>query len=244
MRHRHRQGADVCDDPGAVGPEPGAAGSETRSFATTRREVLALADWLRSWQVPAAVMEATGDYWKGPFYRLEAEGFECVLADAKQVKNLPGRPKRDPSDSRWLAACFERGAIRPCFVPDPEFRIIRLHTRYRRDLTEERTREKHRAEKLLESAAIKISTVLTDLHGVTGRDIMDHLIAGQRNPKVLAQLARAAARRKISQLEEALEGAEFFTAGHAALLAMLARTGEIDADIEDLTAVTERLLAP
>ena len=69
--------------------------SETRSFATTRRGVLALADWMRSWQVPALVMEATSDYWKGPFYRLEAEGFECVLADAKQVKNLPGRPKRD-----------------------------------------------------------------------------------------------------------------------------------------------------
>ena len=115
----------------------------------------------------------------------------------------------------------------------------------RRDLTEERTREKQRAEKLLESAAIKISSVLTDLHGVTGRDIMDRLIAGQRNPKVLAQLARAAARRKISQLEEALEGAEFFTPAHAALLAkMLTRTGRLAADIEDLTAVTERLLAP
>ena len=95
--------------------------------------------------------------WKGPFYRLEAEGFECVLADAKQVKNLPGRPKRDPADSRWLAACFERGTITSCFVATPEFRISRLHTRYRRDLTEERTREKQRAEKLLESAAIKIS---------------------------------------------------------------------------------------
>jgi transposase len=77
-----------------------------------------------------------------PVYRLEAEGFECVLADAKQVKNLPGRPKRDPADSRWLAACLERGAVRPCFVATPEFRLIRLHTRYRRDLTEERTREK------------------------------------------------------------------------------------------------------
>src|SRR5262245_58676688 len=164
--------------------------SKTRSFGTTRREVLALADWLRSWQVPAVVMESTGDYWKGPFYRLEAEGLECVLADAKQVKNLPGRPKRDPSDSRWLAACLERGAVTPCLLAAPEFRIIRLHTRYRRDLTEERTREKQRAEKLLESAAIKISSVLTDLHGVTGRDIMDHLIAGETNPKVLAQLAR------------------------------------------------------
>src|SRR5690348_56176 len=204
---------------------PARRASETRSFATTKRGVLALADWLRCWQVPAVVMEATGDYWKPVFYRLEAEGFECVLADARQVKNLPGRPKRDPSDSRWLAACFERGAVRPCFVATPEFRLIREHTRYRRDLAGERTREKQRAEKLLESAAVKISSVLTGLHGVTGRDIMDHLIAGERNPRVLAQLARAAARRKIRQLEEALEGAEFFTAGHAALLAkVLART--------------------
>ncbi len=154
MRHRHRQGAARRDDPGAVGDEPGAAASETREFATTKRGVLALADWLRCWQVPAVVMEATAVIWKGPFYRLEAEGFECVLADAKQVKNLPGRPKRDPSDSRWLAACFERGAVRSCFVPDPEFRVIRLHTRYRRDLTDERTREKNRTEKLLESALL------------------------------------------------------------------------------------------
>jgi Transposase len=109
---------------------PARRAAETRSFGTTRREVLALADWLRAWQVPAVVMEASGDYWKGPFCRLEAEGFECVLADAKQVKNLPGRPKHDPGDSRWLAACFERGAVTSCFVATPEFRIIRLHTRY------------------------------------------------------------------------------------------------------------------
>ena len=92
-----------------------------------------------------------------------------MLADAKQVKNLPGRPRRDPSDSRWLAACFERGAVTPCLVAAGEFRIIGLHTRYRRELAEERTREKQRAEKLPESAALKISGVLTDLHGVTGR---------------------------------------------------------------------------
>jgi transposase len=224
---------------------PARRASETRSFATTKRGVLALADWLRAWQVPAVVMEATSDYWKGPFYRLEAEGFECVLADAKQVRHLPGRPKRDTSDSAWLAACFERGAVRSCFVPDPEFRLIRLHTRYRRDLIEERTREKNRTEKLLESAAIKLSSVVTDLHGVTGRDIMDHLIGGERNPKVLAQLARARARRKITELEHALDGAEFFTAEHAALLtAMLARIDQLTAQIGELTTVIERLLAP
>jgi transposase len=224
---------------------PARRASETRSFATTRRGVLALADWLRCWQVPAVVMEATGDYWKGPFYRLEAEGFECVLADARQVKNLPGRPKRDPSDSSWLAACFERGAVRPCFVAAPEFRVIRLHTRYRRDLTEERTREKQRVEKLLESAALKLSSVLTDIHGVTGRDIMNRLIAGERDPKALAQLARARARRKITELEHALEGAEFFADEHAALLAvMLARIDQLTAQAGELTEVIERLLAP
>jgi transposase len=225
--------------------DPSRRAQETRSFGTTKKQVLALADWLRCWQVPAAVMESTGDYWKGPFYRLEAEGFECVLADAKQVKNLPGRPKRDPSDSRWLAACFERGAVTSCFVATPEFRVIRLHTRYRRDLTGERTREKQRAEKLLESAAIKLSSVVTDLHGVTGRDIMDHLIAGERNPKTLAQLARTRARRKITELEEALEGAEFFADEHAALLkTMLERIDRVNAEIDELTAVIERLLAP
>ena len=226
--------------------DPSRRASETREFGTTKREVLALADWLRCWQVPAVVMEATGDYWKpARSTGWRPRGFECVLADAKQVKNLPGRPKRDPSDSRWLAVCFERGAVTSCFVATPEFRLIREHTRYRRDLTGERTREKQRAEKLLESAAIKISSVITDLHGMTGRDIMDHLIAGERDPKALAELARGKARPKIARLAEALEGAEFFTPEHAALLkVMLERIDRIDADIARLTAVIEQLLAP
>jgi transposase len=225
--------------------DPSRRAAETREFGTTRRQVLALADWLRCWQVPAVVMEATGDYWKPVFYRLEAEGFECVLADARQVKNLPGRPKRDPSDSRWLACCFERGSVTGCFVATPEFRVIREHTRYRRDLTAERTREKQRAEKLLESAALKLSSVLTDVHGVTGRDIMDHLIAGERDPKALAELARGRARVKIPQLRQALEGTEFFTPELAALLqVMLARIDAIDAQITALTAVIEQLLTP
>jgi transposase len=225
--------------------DPARRAAETRSFATTKRGVLELADWMRCWQVPAAVMEATGDYWKPVFYRLEAEGFECELADARQVKNLPGRPRRDPSDSAWLAACFERGAVTSCFVATPEFRLIRLHTRYRRDLTDDRTREKNRAEKLLEDAAIKISSVVTDLHGVTGRDIMDHLIAGERDPRVLAQLARTRARRKITELEHALEGTEFFTPAHAALLkTKLERIDRINAEISQLSQLIEQLLAP
>jgi transposase len=225
--------------------DPARRAQETREFGTTRREVLALADWLRCWQVPAVVMESTSDYWKPVFYRLEAEGFECVLADARQVRNLPGRPKRDKSDSRWLAACFERGSVRPCFVATPEFRLIREHTRYRRDLTGERTREKQRVEKLLESAALKLSGVLSDVHGVTGRDIMGQLIAGERNPKALAALARGRAKAKARQLAEALEGAEFFTPELAALLkTMLERIDRVSTEIAALTAVIERLLAP
>jgi transposase len=224
---------------------PGRRMAETRSFATTKRGVLALADWLRAWQVPAVAMEATGDYWKGPFYRLEAEGLECVLADARAIKNLPGRPKRDCSDSVWITMCFERGSIRPCFVATPEFRVIRLYTRYRRDLTSDRTRDKNRAEKLLESAAIKISAVLSDVHGVSGRDIMDRLIAGERDPGTLAQLARRRARAKIPQLEAALEGAEFFTGAHAGLLkTMLERIDHADAEIARLSAQIDQLLAP
>jgi transposase len=143
------------------------------------------------------------------------------------------------------AACFERGSVRPCFVADPEFRVIRLHTRYRKDLTGERTREKQRAEKLLESAAIKISSVVSDLHGVTGRGIMDHLIAGERDPKVLADLARKTARRKIPELEEALDGTEFFTGHHAKLLkTMLDRIDQVTAEIGQLNQVIEELPAP
>jgi transposase len=219
--------------------------SETRLFGTTKGQILALADWMRCWQVNAVVMEATSDYWKPVFYRLEAEGFECVLADAKQVRNLPGRPKRDPSDSQWLACCFERGAVTSCFVATPEFRIIRLHTRRRRDLTGDRSREKQRAEKLLEDAALKLSSVITDLHGVTGREIMGRLIAGERNPKVLAGCARTRARRKIPQLREALEGAEFFTDYHARLLkSVLDRIGAITVEIDQLSQMIEELLAP
>ena len=91
--------------------DPARRASETRLFATTTPGVLALADWMRCWRVDAVVMEATSDYWKPVFFRLEAEGFECVLADARQVKNLPGRPKRDTTDSQWLACCFERGSV-------------------------------------------------------------------------------------------------------------------------------------
>jgi transposase len=218
---------------------------EVRTFGTTKKELLALADWLRVHGVADVAMEATGDYWKAPFFRLEAEGFDCVLADAKQVKHLPGRPKTDKADCVRLAKNFERGMLAACFVATEEFRTIRLHTRYRRNLTEERTREKQRVEKLLEDALIKLSCVLTDVHGVSGRAIMEALIAGQKDPRALAELAVRRARNKIRELVEALDGADTFKAHHAFLLRkMLDRIDRQSADIDDVSTQIEARLAP
>ena len=139
------------------------------------------------------------------------------LARPRRHGVMSSCPDRGHAERAEVVISGQRGAVTGCFVATPEFRLIREHTRYRRDLTGERTRERQRAEKLLESAAVKISSVLTDLHGMTGRDIMDHLIAGERDPGALAQLARGKARPKIARLAEALEGAEFFTPEHVSV---------------------------
>ena len=129
---------------------PGRRQQETRSFGTTRRELLTLADWLRSWGVTKAGMEATGDYWKPVYFVLESQGLDCELYHAAQVKALPGRPKTDRADSVWLARITERGSLPSSFVPPEPIRRLRTHTRYRRHLTQARTAEKQRVEKLLE----------------------------------------------------------------------------------------------
>src|SRR6516164_980081 len=133
---------------------------ETRSFATTRRELLSLADWLRAWGVTKVGMEATGDYWKPVYFVLESQGLGCVLYHAAQVKALPGRPKTDRADSVWLARITERGSLPSSFVPPAPIRALRTHTRYRRHLTQARTAEKQRVEKLLEDAHLKLSSVI------------------------------------------------------------------------------------
>jgi len=218
---------------------------EVRSFGTTKPQILGLADWLRTWQVSKVVMEATSDYWKAPFFRLEAEGFACELLDAKQVKALPGRPKTDRADSVWLAKVAERGMVSACFVPPEEIRRLRTLTRYRRHLVQERSREKQRTEKLLEDAQVKLSGVLSRLHGMSGRDIMEALIGGVRDPKALAELARGRARMKISALTEALDGADTFTDHHAFVLRMmLDNIDRLTAQIDKLSAQIEELIAP
>jgi transposase len=178
-------------------------------------------------------MEATSGYWKPAFYLLEAHGFETWLVNARDVKHLPDRPKTEKLDAVWLAKVAERHVTRPSFVPPPQIRQLRDVTRYRADLVAARTAEKQRTEKLLEDACIKLSVVVSDIFGVSGRAMLAALTGGQRDPKALARLARGVMRAKITALQEA------FTGHHAFLLAkMLARVDAIDADI---AALDERI---
>jgi transposase len=222
---------------------PGRRLQEVETYPTMNRPLLHLADRLRCLGVTRVVMEATSDYWKPVFYLLEAYGFDTWLVNARDVKHLPGRPKTDKLDAVWLAKVAERQMIRPSFVPPPAIRRLRDLTRYRADLVAARTAEKQRVEKLLEDAQIKLSAVVSDIFGVSGRQMLAALIAGQRDPKALAQLARGVMRRKITTLQEAFTG--HFTSHHAFLLAtMLARVDAIDADLAALDAAIEQRAAP
>lgn len=216
---------------------------ELRGYATTTAELLEMVAWLRHWGVQRVVMESTSTYWKGVYYLLEAEGFQCWLVNAREVKNVPGRAKTDRADAIWLAKVAERGMCRPSLVHPPQIRRLRDLTRYRRALVQDRTRERQRVEKLLEDAQIKISAVLSDLHGVTGRAIMDALVAGQRDPHTLASLARGHARKKTQRLQEALRG--FFTDHHATILGMmLTNDDRISAQIADLDTHIQETIGP
>jgi Transposase len=192
---------------------------EVATYSTMTRSLSVMAERLLELGVTRVVMEATSDYWKPPFYLLEAYGFEPWLVNAKDVKHLPGRPKTDKLDAVWLCKVAERQMIRPSFVPPPPIRRLRDLTRYRIDLVGTCTAEKQRVEKLLEDAQIKLSVVASDIFGVSGRDMMAALVAGERDPKALAGLARRRLKNKASQLEEAFTG--HFTDHHAFLLAKM-----------------------
>jgi transposase len=216
---------------------------EVRTYQTMTRSLLVMADRLAELGVTRVVMEATSDYWRGVFYLLEAHGFETWLVNARDVKHLPGRPKTDTLDAVWLAKVAERQMLRPSFVPPQPIRQLRDVTRYRVDLVAVRTAEKQRVEKLLEDAQIKLSVVASDIFGVSGRAMLAALIAGERDPEVLAQLARRRLRAKLGVLKEAFTG--FFTDHHAFLLArMLGRIDALDADIAALDRKLEELVGP
>ncbi|HEX2289930.1 MAG TPA: IS110 family transposase [Pseudonocardiaceae bacterium] len=222
---------------------PGRRRQEVREYSTLSRSLLELADWLRCERIELVAMEATSDYWKPVFYLLEAEGFTCWLLNAKHVKNVPGRPKTDKIDAVWLAKIVEWGLCTPSLVHPKPIRQLRDLTRYRRSLIRERTREKQRAEKLLEDAQIKLSSMISDIFGVSGRAMLEALIAGQRSPKALAEMACGKMRSKIAVLEEALTG--HFEDHHGFLLqSMLSHIDSLNAQIDQVTTRIEAVIAP
>jgi transposase len=210
--------------------------------ASTTNAVMALADELAEMGVERVVVESTSDYWRPFFYLLEARGLTVWLVNARDVKQVPGRPKTDKLDAVWLAKLNERGMLRASFVPPRDIRELRDYTRLRVELVRERSRHKQRIEKLLEDALIKLSTVATDIFGRSGRAMLEALIAGERDPGALAELALGKMRPKRPALVEALNGR--FDDHHAFLARML--LDNIDAltvRIDQLTTRADALIA-
>jgi transposase len=207
----------------------------------TTDSLMELAERLVEARIERVTVESTGDYWRGFFYLLEARGLDVVLVNAREAKNVPGRPKTDKLDAVWLAKLTERGMLRPSFVPPAAIRSLRDYTRLRSDLTAERTRHWQRLEKLLEDALIKITTVASRIDGVSVRAMIEALIAGERDPRRLAGLARGRLRIKPTALIEALTGR--FDAHHGELARMLLdHIDALDAQIERLITHIDELL--
>ena len=234
---------DVAKDSGKVcvrvphASKPGRRVSRVWDVSARTRDVGELADRLVAERVEKVTVESTSDYWRIWYYLLEAAGLDVQLVNAREVKNVPGRPKSDKLDAIWLAKLTEKGLLRPSFVPPAAIRELRDYTRLRVDLTHDRSRHVQRLEKLLEDALIKLSTVATDIMGVSGRAMIEALIAGERDPRRLADLARGRMRPKYAALVEALTGR--FDDHHAELARML--LDQIDALAAQITTLTTRI---
>jgi transposase len=185
---------------------PGRRVSRVREVAATTRAVTELADHLVCEGIEKVTVESTSDYWRIWYYLLEAAGLDIQLVSARQARNLPGRPKTDKLDAVWQAKCTERGMLRPSFVPPAPIRALRDYTRLRSDLTQERTRHWSRLEKLLEDALIKVSAVASSIDTMSVRAMIEALIAGERSPRVLADLAIGKMKARRPALIEALTG--------------------------------------
>lgn len=214
---------------------------EVRTFGTTTGDLLALADWLRVGQVTHVAMESTGVYWK-PIYNILEGEYEVLVVNAQHIKQVPGR-KTDINDAQWLAQLLEHGLLRASFVPDAPQRAVRELVRYRTHLVEERTRDTNRLQKVLEDANLKLSAVASDVLGVSSREMLNAIIAGQDDPQLLAQLAKGALRRKIAELEAALQGR---VADHHRLLLRLVlnHIDDLNQRLSELDGEIERLLSP
>ena len=212
------------------------------TWSSMTGQILALREHLIDQQVTCVVMEATSDYWKPFYYLLEDAGFEVMLVNARHVKTLPGR-KSDVADATWLAQLGAHGLVRGSFVPPEPIRQLRDLTRARTAITRERGREVQRLEKLLEDAGIKLSAVASDILGVSGRLMLEALIAGDRDPAALADLAKRRLRSKIPQLTEALRGR--FTEHHAFLARVHLDLIDRHTDaLDQLTARIEVMMEP
>ena len=206
-----------------------------RTFGTTTSELLNLVAWLLSFEVTHVAMESTGEFWK-PIYNLLEGSFTVLLVNAAHIKHVPGR-KTDVNDADWLAELLAHGLMRPSFVPPPPQRALRDLTRQRTHLIRERASEVNRMQKVLEWANLKLSSVVTDITGVSARAMLEALIAGQTDVTALAQLAKGRLRTKLSELEQALAGTlqphhAFMIAQHLAL---------IDVFDEQVAAFDERI---
>jgi transposase len=223
---------------------PGPGGrrvSETRTVKTTTRALGVMRDWLLERGVTIAAMESTSTYWKAPFYCLE-EVMDTWLLNAAHMKAVPGR-KTDVKDAEWIAQLLEHGLLRPSFVPPPDIRRLRMLTRYRVQLMGDRTREATRLEGMLEDASIKLSVVASSLTTVSARAMLAALIDGERDARVLADLAKGRMRSKIPELTEALIG--HFDAGHAQLArSILGRLDAVETDLAELDAVIAAACRP
>jgi transposase len=217
------------------GQRAGTYTSTVTTWGATTRQILELRDVLEREHVTTVVMEATSDYWK-PFYYLLEETLPVVLVNAKAARNIPGR-KTDVSDAAWLAQLGAHGLLRASFVPPEPIRELRDLTRARSIATRDRTREIQRLEKFLEGSGIKLSSVVSDLTGVSSRAMLEALINGERNPEVLAALAKGTLRSKIPDLVDALTGR---FKGHHAFMARL-HLDQIDAQSRIIDALTGRI---
>lgn len=212
---------------------------ESRRFGTMTDELLKLADWLRAGQVTAVAMESTGVYWKPVFNILESE-FEVLLVNARHIKYVPGR-KSDVSDAQWIGELLQHGLLKASYIPEVDQRDLRDLIRYRTSLVQERTREINRVQKVLEDANVKLASVATNVMGVSGRQMLEAIIAGEQEPETLAELAKGRLRAKIPELERALSGR--IRASHRLLLRLhLEHIDDLNSKIENLNEEIDRLM--
>jgi transposase len=215
---------------------------EVRTFATTTAGLLVLSEWLAAAGCTHVAMEATGVYWKPVWHILNDGDFRLVLANAAHIKNVPGR-KTDVNDATWIADLLAHGLIRASFVPEPEIQELRGLMRTRKQLTREQASHTQRLQKTLEEANIKLASVISDILGVSGRAMVEALIAGECDPLALAALAHRRLRAPAAVLHEALRGR--VTAHHRFLLSLHLR--QIDAlsqAISDIDQEVALCLAP